>query len=300
MRPNLVRTTLALTILVALLPATASAVIHSFSGTLDGAQANAGGGTGSPGTGTATATLDSVTLLFSWNASWSGLLGTETAAHFHVAPPNTNGSIVVPVTTSSPINGSATLAAADAAQLLAGNFYLNIHTTAEPGGEIRGQLTVLPVIYSFSGTLDGAQANAGAGTGSPGTGSVTATLDSGSLLFSWDASWSGLDGTETAAHFHIAPPNTNGSIVVPVTTSSPINGSATLAAADAAQLLDGNFYLNIHTTAEPGGEIRGQLILDVPELPVLDAWATLLLLSLLAASGAYWFVVRQRTMETTP
>ena len=75
--------------------------------------------------------------------------------------------------------------------------------------------------------------------------------------------------------------------MVTVTASGPTNGSTTLAAADAAELLAGNFYLNIHTTTETGGEIRGQLILDVPGVPVLDAWAILLLLSLLAASGAY-------------
>jgi hypothetical protein len=159
--------------------------------------------------------------------------------------------------------------------------------------------TASAVIHSFSGTLDGAQANAGAGTGSPGTGSVTATLDSDSLLFSWDASWSGLDGTETAAHFHVAPPNTNGGIAVPVTVPSPTIGSTTITAGQATDLLAGNFYLNVHTDTEPGGEIRGQLSLDAPATPLLDTWAMVLLAALIVATSTYWFVLRQRSADPT-
>ena len=65
-------------------PATNAAIIN-LAATIDCAQANAGAGTGSAGTGTATMTLDTVTNLFSWNVSWSGLTGTAVAAHFHGA-----------------------------------------------------------------------------------------------------------------------------------------------------------------------------------------------------------------------
>ena len=43
--------------------------------------------------------------------------------------------------TSSPVEGSATLTDAQAADLMAGKYYINIHTAANPGGEIRGQVT---------------------------------------------------------------------------------------------------------------------------------------------------------------
>ena len=74
----------------------ASAAIIPLQATIDGAQANAGAGTGSPGTGFATMTLDDVSNLFSWDISWSGLVGTETVMHFHgPAPPGANAGVQV-------------------------------------------------------------------------------------------------------------------------------------------------------------------------------------------------------------
>jgi hypothetical protein len=42
----------------------------------------------------------------------------------------------------SPIKGTATLTAAQSADLLAGKWYVNLHTAANGGGEIRGQALV--------------------------------------------------------------------------------------------------------------------------------------------------------------
>lgn len=115
--------------------------------TIDGAQANAGGGTGSPGTGSATMTYDDATGVFSWNISWSGLVGTETFAHFHgPALPNQNAGVQVNFAAisglASPSIGETMISPAQAADLLNDLWYINIHTTVEAGGEIRGQVTV--------------------------------------------------------------------------------------------------------------------------------------------------------------
>ena len=58
-------------------------------------------------------------------------------------PPAQNAGIAVPISnaTSSPAEGSATLTDAQAADLLAGKYDVNVHTAAHPGGEIRGQVT---------------------------------------------------------------------------------------------------------------------------------------------------------------
>ena len=76
--------------------------------------------------------------------TFSGLTGAATAAHFHgPAAPGANGAPQVPVKMSpvaSPINGTATLTPTQAKELLAGKWYINIHTKANPNGEIRGQL----------------------------------------------------------------------------------------------------------------------------------------------------------------
>ena len=93
------------------------------------------------------------------------------------------------------------------------------------------------------------------------TGSVTATYDTASKKLSWKGSYTGLTGPVTGSHFHSAEKATmNGTVQVPiVAATSPFEGSATLTDAQAADVMAGRFYINIHTAANPGGEIRGQV-----------------------------------------
>jgi hypothetical protein len=98
----------------------------------------------SAGTGTADIDYDAATRKLSWTLTYSGLSGPATAAHFHgPAEPGKNAGVAVaiPNATSSPAEGSATLTDAQAADLMAGKYYVNVHTAANPGGEIRGQVT---------------------------------------------------------------------------------------------------------------------------------------------------------------
>ena len=122
----------------------ASATIIDLTATIDGAQANAGMGTGSPGTGSATMTFDDATNLFSWNIVWQDLISPALASHFHgPALPNANASVQVPIDHNfNPTMGNAVLTASQAGDLLAGLWYINIHTQFSPGGEIRGQVRV--------------------------------------------------------------------------------------------------------------------------------------------------------------
>ena len=98
----------------------------------------------SAGTGTADIDWDAATKKLSWKLTYSGLSGPATAAHFHgPAEPGKNAGVAVaiPNATSSPVEGSATLTDAQASDLAAGKYYVNVHTAANPGGEIRGQVT---------------------------------------------------------------------------------------------------------------------------------------------------------------
>src|SRR5437868_1128618 len=98
----------------------------------------------SAGTGTADIDYDAATKKVSWKVIYSGLSGPATAAHFHgPAEAGKNGGVAVPIPNiaSSPAEGSATLTDAQAADLMAGKYYINVHTAANPGGEIRGQVT---------------------------------------------------------------------------------------------------------------------------------------------------------------
>ena len=111
-----------------------------FTGQLSGAQEVPP--TRSSGTGTATATLFPSTNALTWKVEYSGLSGPATAGHIHgPAAPGANAPVVLPFANpASPINGGATLTDAQKTDLMAGAWYVNLHTAANPGGEIRGQL----------------------------------------------------------------------------------------------------------------------------------------------------------------
>ena len=99
----------------------------------------------STGSGSVDAAFNKDTNLLRWKASFSGLTGPATGAHFHgPAAVGSNAGVVLPWPgpTNSPLEGSATLTAAQAADLMAGRWYANVHTAANPGGEVRGQMTV--------------------------------------------------------------------------------------------------------------------------------------------------------------
>lgn len=105
------------------------------------------------GTGIGTFTFDESTSTTTWSVTFSGLSAPATAAHIH-SPAGTgvNAPVVVPLAPGFPVATSGTFslsstaligrtAALFAGDLLAGNAYVNIHTSTFPGGEIRGQLS---------------------------------------------------------------------------------------------------------------------------------------------------------------
>ena len=102
--------------------------------------------TKSTGTGTADLTYDAATRVLTWNVTYSGLTGPATMAHFHgPAAPGANAAPVIWLTqkgaeVGSPIKGQATLTPEQAQQFTGGQWYVNVHTKDNPGGEIRGQV----------------------------------------------------------------------------------------------------------------------------------------------------------------
>jgi hypothetical protein len=96
----------------------------------------------STASGTAEAALDTATKELTYTVTFSGLSGPVVGAHFHgPSEAGKNAGIVLPFKMlESPIKGTATLTASQTADLLAGKWYANIHTAANPGGEIRGQM----------------------------------------------------------------------------------------------------------------------------------------------------------------
>ena len=98
------------------------------------------------GSGTADLSYDPATGVVTWSVSYSGLSGPATMAHFHgPATEGKNGPVAIWLTekgkpAESPIKGRATLTPDQAQQFKAGEWYINVHTQAHPGGEIRGQV----------------------------------------------------------------------------------------------------------------------------------------------------------------
>ncbi len=100
-------------------------------------------------------------------------------------------------------------------------------------------------------------------TDSGGTGTLTATYNTSGRKLTWEGSVSGLSGAATAAHFHgPAEPGKNAGVLVPAPSVKigPFEGSATLTDAQAKALMAGQTYFNVHTAANPNGEVRGQVV----------------------------------------
>ena len=99
----------------------------------------------SDGTGLVNASLDTASRALTWEVTYWGLSGPATAAHFHgPAEPAKNAGVVVPIAKAgdpTPFKGSKALTPEQMADLLAGKWYVNVHTAANAPGEIRGQVT---------------------------------------------------------------------------------------------------------------------------------------------------------------
>lgn len=91
-----------------------------------------------------TATLNGTTL--TWKLTFKHLSGPASAAHIHQGARKVAGPVIVPLCTpcTSPATGAATLTADQVKDVLAGKYYVNVHTIKNPGGEIRGQISKAP------------------------------------------------------------------------------------------------------------------------------------------------------------
>jgi hypothetical protein len=128
-------------LVVALAGSGAYAETVKYKATLSGASESPP--TDSKGTGSAALTYDTASKKLDYTLTYSDLTGDALAAHFHgPADPGANGGVELPIAIGpSPVKGSATLTDAQAADLAAGKWYVNIHTAAHPAGEVRGQVT---------------------------------------------------------------------------------------------------------------------------------------------------------------
>lgn len=98
---------------------------------------------------------------------------------------------------------------------------------------------------------------------SKASGEADVKIDVKDYKLSWTIKYDDLSGIVTGAHFHgPAAAGVNADVAVPINgdLTSPIKGEATITTEQAAELLEGKWYVNLHTSMHPDGEIRGQVL----------------------------------------
>ena len=213
--------------------------------------------------GTGTLSLVSPSRNVSGSIALDGM--TATAAHIHLGDTGVNGAVIVPLTQTVPgtwsVPAGTTLTESQAAAFASGGLYYNAHSTANPGGEIRGQIGR----EVFAAQMSSAQevpTNA-----SSATGNGLLSFDPTTKKFTATVTLAGL--AATAAHIHTGATGSNGAILFGLTQTTPTSGvwvaaaDAALTDAQLATLKAGGLYFNAHSAAFAGGEIRGQIARNV-------------------------------------
>lgn len=186
---------------------------------------------------------------------------TATAAHIHPGAAGTNNAPLITMTVdntthSATIPAGTVLTQTQYDDLLAGNFYFNVHSSMNTGGEIRGQIGRIVL----KAMLDGAQQTPTVTTTAAGTAMVV--VDPVTLGISGSVTYTGV--TATSAHIHTGEVGANGAVAA-ILTINESTGTATipvgevLTQAEYDDLRAGKLYFNIHSMANVSGEIRGQI-----------------------------------------
>jgi hypothetical protein len=143
----------------------------------------------------------------------------------------------------------------------AGQLYVNLHTPANPGGEIRGQIAPASIEVLFT-ELSGDQEVPAVVTTASGTAATTIDRDTGTVTLHLNTSGA---GDATASHVHTGPAGQNGPVLIALaqdmadTDHWSVSG-ARLDGVGLPNYKGGQLYVNLHTPGNPGGEIRGQVV----------------------------------------
>ncbi|MEO9533467.1 MAG: CHRD domain-containing protein [Crocinitomicaceae bacterium] len=204
------------------------------------------------------------------NINLDGLSGPITGMHIHEGAVGATGPVVEdlgPMLTGNQARGFIT--GFELNKYITGAYYVNVHTDAEPNGEIRGQIG-FETDWTFEATLEGAQEVPAVTTTAQGKGVFNLSKDETALEIRIVST--GLSGPITGAHLHVGAAGTNGAAVEDL-SAFIVDNSISVTVDPTAYLADlkaGDIYINIHTDANAGGEIRGQLSLT--EGFILDTW----------------------------
>lgn len=226
--------------------------------TLDGAQevpANA-----STAKGTGYILMDRGANTLSYTLVMNGLSSAEVAAHIHgFSAPGANSGIRFALPLGDAKSGVLTYPEADEASYLASLAYFNIHTSMFGGGEIRGQIVRSNSAFTYVALADGSQEVPPNPSTARGLGWFRFNVLANTIDYSFTRTPFGT--AETAAHIHgFSAPGVNSGVKIALPAGAHKAGTLGYAAADEASYIAGLSYINIHSAAFGGGEIRGQLL----------------------------------------
>jgi hypothetical protein len=202
-------------------------------------------------------------------AQVNGLSGPITGAHIHSGVPGQAGGVILDLNQyrkGNKISGFVTGGALNSnliTEMISGRTYINVHTNANPNGEIRGNI-MLESDYALHAEMSGAN-EVPAVTGSTSHGITVASVSQDKSMIHLHTVFTNLSSSITGAHLHIGKAGTNGVVIVnlmPYLSGNQIHGSfrITQLGSRVDSLLMGDVYINVHTSNNMGGEIRGQLM----------------------------------------
>jgi hypothetical protein len=208
------------------------------------------------GQGTVWAVLSADMKSLSYRMTCAKLNASATGAHFH-AGGSAGGNVVAEVDIAGNTTSGtwSNLPDSIVTHLLAGEVFINVHTSVYPGGEIQGYLH-LAHGTGFTISMDASQEPGQISSIAQGTG--FAILDSLGVNLTYGMTIAGLSAALTASHFHVLPsPVVHAISFVDSTSQGVWNG---LSSTNVTSLLAENLYANVHSSNYPGGEIRGMLV----------------------------------------
>ena len=202
---------------------------------------------------------------------FNGLTPTTGGHHIHQAPsgrPTANGPVIIGMTLA-PGGGVATVPAGTVltetqyVAYLADELYFNVHTAANPGGEIRGKITGRTGVTAGLATLTGAQEAPPNASAATGRGTIVFDSATRDVLVAYATH---NVAATTVAHIHTGATGVSGPAnVVTLTQGICVYTAASPSALTVQNVADinaGNTYFNVHSTSIPAGEIRGQIAMQ--------------------------------------
>lgn len=180
---------------------------------------------------------------------------TPTAMHFHKGVIGTSGAVQIEVKApySNGMTGTLTLTDAQETDLLAGLWYLNIHSATYAGGELRGQ--VVSENFAVISNVLATSKEEIPQNSSTATATLNGLFDKTTKKLTYTLTVNGI--TPTVLHFHKGEVGVSGAVNITLAATGGTTDAFT--AQQETDLFAGSLYLNIHSAAFAGGEIRGQV-----------------------------------------